>query len=369
MTAKAGRLIKVGFKKNPNAWHTPVACGANDRLFLAAENLTGSHTVENLIDTPLGDIHPKDSQSGRVALAGSLDGWLRYDGNSPKLLAAVIGNDANTIITAGPEWLHTMVWQNTVKSIFWTLCNPINSDFVLEVPSVKVTGFTLSAAKGERVAISAPTIGDILNTNTDTTINGVSGSPVNTVTTGATITDSAEDERTVSVANGAATLNLSVFGSSFGASLGPIRVTDFNLTVTRTVTPDYVINDTTDGVDEPEADDYDVAQLSVTFSRTDADSQALLEAYPTHTKFFGKLDLVGAITTGGTLPFKYEIEFRHMMQVTDAVTTPGPGKTPQAVTFDLLADITTTHTGLRAGNPEGPLAIYLTNLNTADLLA
>lgn len=362
MASRPGRLVPIGLKKG-SAWGTAAACGAGNMLLLNSEGLTGSRSREDLIDMPLGKTHPKYSVTGREAVSGALESHLRYEGNLPRLLAAAIGSDVFTIIGAGPAYLHTMEWQATNMGYFWTLVNGFNTTNCLEVPSLKVGGFTLAAAKGERLSASFPCLGSIVNNNTETTTNGLAIVPVNKPSTVATLTQ-ATGESNIVTADGSALFQL----APFAGALATYKVLNTSLVFARTIEGAYELGDASMGISEPLPSGYDTAQLTVTFDTSNADVIALLDHLIQHNKLFGKITYQGALISG-TDYYKLDIEMRHMVVNQAQTATTGPGKIGATVVFDLLGDNTTTHAGLRASNPDGPLSLYLTNVLATSLLA
>jgi hypothetical protein len=363
MTFKPSRLIEVGIAKG-STWGTPVAVGAGDGLLLTAENLTGSRTVEGLIDDSIGLPWQRFHKKGIETVAGTLDGYLRYDGISLKLLAAIMGADSTAPIgiAAGR---HTMEPATQVFGHYWTLAVGLDSTHILEVPSFKVIGATWTFEMGQRAKFSYNCGGDVVNVNTETEINGEAGSPVNKPSTLAAVTFDATEETNIVCMTEAGRFQMSELTTD---TLADVAITGGTVSFARPLEGARTVNAPNLGINELKSTTKPVGTASFNFDVTDAETQDFMEQIKANTQYFGLLEFVGDIMSGEAIPYKLRFEKRDMRIGKAAEAIGGDGKVPVTVDFVLMDDPTGTETGMSTAF-DGPLAAYVENLSTTTHLA
>lgn len=170
MGGVSGNEIKAAFKK-ASTWGTAVACGANNGILLRPTSIKKS--AEVMIDDSLGNFFSKDGSLGAIKVEGDLPAYLRYDGGVVDLLAFVMGFAAAPVQQgATAAYNYTFTQPNLVDGIFATFAMNMKN-YVREVPSLKVAGFTIKGEAGKPLEITFHCIGD----------NFIIDSAVNTLTT------------------------------------------------------------------------------------------------------------------------------------------------------------------------------------------
>lgn len=359
--ARSGHQAIVGFRKAA-AWHTALALGAGHRAYILSDGITGSQTVEKLLDNSLGQTFLRDVETGRINLPGTLEMFNRYDGRTPEWIAAVIGADSEVDAGgAGDATDHTQTFQATNIGIFYTYATRFSDNRIIEVPSFKPTGFTLAGSKGNPITLTVRGIGDL-------PIFALA-SQVNTLASMAAITLDEDAERTRIIAKPGTGFTFEY--AAFAGTLAAIGIEAFTLTVDRVQTGDFLDNDATAGVDEPCTNEHATGTLQITLPKEDLAGLVwdFTEGEMDNTQFFAKLNFINpdpdAIETGFTYSDVWYFRKLYVNKVAPALTS--PGKVPFTVDFGLLADSTTTHTGLPTF--DGLLQRILRNGNTANLLA
>lgn len=162
--------------RHATTWDTPVVCGAGDGLYSKATSLREEAPID--IDDSAGLYHSADGVPGLMTLGGDIPCTLRYQGLE-LMLWLMAG--AGQVVVGYPPGASTCLfapYRNT-DAHFATLIRYMKN-YVYEVPSLKVTGFTLTGQAGKTVQITFHTQGGRINRNT------VAGA--NTLATAANIT-------------------------------------------------------------------------------------------------------------------------------------------------------------------------------------
>jgi hypothetical protein len=166
----------VGVKK-ATTWGTAVAAGATDGVYVRSIDTPGNLVIEPIRGIS-GSVTALAPVPGNKSVSVSLATDLRYEGLEP-LLAFVLGTAGapSTVDTSGKQ--HVLKINNQIDGIFSTVAYELIKDTtVVEVPSVKWTGFTLRGRQGRPIEIEFRGIGDdykygTSSTNTTTTIDNV----------------------------------------------------------------------------------------------------------------------------------------------------------------------------------------------------
>lgn len=166
----------VGVKKG-TTWGTAVAAGATDGVYVRSLETPGNLVIEPIRGIS-GAVTAQTPVAGNKVVNVTLAADLRYEGLEP-LLAFVLGTAGapSTVDTTGKQ--HVLKINNQIDGIFATLAYEIIKDtLIVEVTSVKWTGFTLRGRQGRPIEIEFRGIGHdykygTSSTNTTTTIDSV----------------------------------------------------------------------------------------------------------------------------------------------------------------------------------------------------
>lgn len=166
----------VGVKKG-TTWGTAVAAGALDGVYVRSLDTPGNLAIEPIRGIS-GAVTALSPVPGNKNVSVTLAADLRYEGLET-LLALVLGTAGvpATVDTSGRQ--HVLKINNQADGLFAALAYELIKDTtVVEIPSVKWTGFTIRARQGRPVEIEFRGIGDDYKygtsaVNTTTTIDSV----------------------------------------------------------------------------------------------------------------------------------------------------------------------------------------------------
>lgn len=211
----------VGVKKG-TTWGTAVACAALSGVEVRSVDTPGNLAIEPIRGIS-GSVTALTPVPGNKNVSVTMAADLRYEGLET-LLALVMGTAGvpATVDTSGRQ--HVLKINNQVDGIFATLAYELIKDtLVVEVPSVKFTGFTIRGRQGRPIEVEFRGIGyDYL----------YGTSAVNTTTTIDTVTLTAN--RDWALFKHAAVRINAQNGADFGtAPADTVSVTGFELNVER----------------------------------------------------------------------------------------------------------------------------------------
>lgn len=163
--------------KKGTTWGTAVAGGAGDGVYVRSLDTPGNLAIEPIRGIS-GSVTALSPVPGNKQVGVTLAADLRYEGLET-LIALVLGTAGapTTVDTSGKQ--HVLKINNQVDGIFASLAYELIKDTtVVEVSSVKFTGFTLRGRQGRPVEIEFRGIGDDYKygtsaINTTTTIDNV----------------------------------------------------------------------------------------------------------------------------------------------------------------------------------------------------
>jgi hypothetical protein len=358
MASITGRETTVAFKKGA-AWRTAVAAGAGDGILITSESVFSSHKVEKLPDKALGKAFPVTEYKGRETVAGKLESFLRYQGLDT-LIAMVIGEAGAPSSLPGSTlgFEHIMQIQKHNRGLYGTLAAIMSSAEVMEVPSLKPTGFTIKAEMGMLATISLDAIGNVKTKTGDTL-----PAPVNTIATMANVTVPADAVTNGIVLDPNCYVRLNGQADPALSSTYDIPVASLELALSRKQAGDFLTNTSDLGINEPISTDYPDMTLALEFP-TYEDSHSFVkqlrdsQAKKCEILFKGQLIEL-------TYNFEIKIILPHLRIAEAAPGLTGAGKIPYSAKFNIYEAIAAP-AGMSYTNP---ITFVIHNKRSTDALA
>ena len=353
-----GRDVKVAYARS-NTWGTAasVTTQMNLRTLEGFDAKPGIVTDESFNQTFIGEGEIGDYAPTNVELA--MD--LRYQGAGPVLIAAAMGSAAAPAVVSSVAanslvaYAHVLTLATDLTKFFTVAADfggsGAGTHYVLEVPTLKPRGFTLSVGDNGKMQISVPATGakTIYNSavNTNSTVNGAAAEALS---------------NRVFRRQGVYRLNLQSAGSLTTATDAQ-NVSQVNLTYQRPLAEDQVFGQ--NYIIEPDDDGWAEFTGELVFPRmTSANANSLVVAWPNGTHL--KMDLtfsgayINSTTTYGLLMQMPAV------QITEW-TTPVTGHNLLRPTAKFaLRKAMTAPTGMTGITD--PLKITFTNMNSLNLL-
>ena len=317
MSGVAGVELIYAAKKAAT-WGTAVACGALNGFMSRPSGIKESGDVE--VDDSLGLYFSGDGTPSAIKCDGDIPAYLRYAGM--ELLLAMAMGTAGVPVTHATGTLSKDYVYKPAKSLdglFVTFVKHMKN-YIAEVPSLKVTGFTIKGEVGKPLELILNTSGCFINKNTSTGIN--------TLTTANNITI-AETGNRVQFSQCVFRMNdQSAIALAPGDQIYP---SSFELSFQRKMTGVYgsMTTGTTakrDVIDEPTNDGLPEISLKLGFPRHT--SATMLTDLGNDTR--KKLDITatGAIIET-TIPYLFLLQFPHLqIKNVDVVDEQGIIKEP-----------------------------------------
>ncbi len=263
----SGLEIKAAVRKG-SSWNAAVACGASDGILIRPSHIRRDAAIG--VDDSMGSFFSTDGEPGPVRVEGDIPMYLRYDGLD-LILAQAMGS-AGTPVGQGMEgvYAYTYRFSPDTDGSFVTFAKHMKN-YVEEIPSMKISGFTLKGQVGGPVELTARVTG----------VDKVFDSTVNTLASFAHVTCPETGNR-VRFSEGIFRMNaLSGPALAEGDRIYP---SGFELTVRRRLKGEYTGQyrhvsgpNVQDLIDEPTNDGPPEITLRITFPRhTGAESLAIL---------------------------------------------------------------------------------------------
>lgn len=316
-----GRQIVAAAKK-ASAWRTALACGAGDGILITRESL-GAKAPKYVDDNSLGQAEISRSvMTGESIANGSLDGILRFEGWD-LLLALTMGVSNYAAGANSKEHLYTT--KDTLAGLFATLAvkKTGTTHDVWEVPSAKLTGFTIRGRVGELCNISFRFSGNKIETE----------STINTTATMATVTyplaASADGQVKMDTST---SLQMNAFG---GAALGAgdkIYPIEFELSYDRPFNESFEAG-YLDG-SEPAQNDFSKGAIKLSFDKYGLDD--FVDAVTAEANQKMKIVFEGGIIAGADT-YKLEAYLPCVSFQSVLADVGGPGPIPMSIEGKLLA--------------------------------
>jgi hypothetical protein len=256
----AGVEVKAAVKKAAT-WGTAVACGASDGILILPTTIKKSAPVD--VDDSLGTFYSKDGLLGAIKVEGDLPAYLRYDSLNVLIGMAMGVTGAPAQQGGTTAYAFTYKVDTDIDGHFVTWAQYLKN-YIEEIASLKIIGFTIKGEVGKALQIIFHTIG------INKTYNTSSGT--NTTTTFGNVTFPEVANR-VPFSQGVFRMN----GQSAGALASPadkIYPSSFELSFKRKLTGVYdgqnrftSGSNTQELIDEPTNDGVPEITLKLTFPR------------------------------------------------------------------------------------------------------
>ena len=296
MPGVTGADVKAAYAVS-NTWGTPASVTAQV-LLRSTDGMDGMPALVD--DDAFTQSFIGEGEAGDFpALTPELGMQLRYEGAAPKFIAYAMGSAAApSSVSAGansiPAYSHLLTMAASLTK-FVTLAID-ESQYVLEIPTLKIRGFSLKVGENGRMMISFPTVGAKPNyasaVNTNSTVGGAAAP---------SLLNRAYRRQ------GVFRMNLQSAGS-LTASDANAFVTDLTVGIqTPLTTDDYVFGQ--DFIIEPDFNGFAEFPLDITFARMNTSTaNSLVVAAQTAKVFKADLTFTGAYinsTTPRTITFEW----------------------------------------------------------------
>jgi hypothetical protein len=260
----AGIEKRIGIKQS-GVWGTKVALGALcELLVLSASGMNNGDASGK--DASRGRYHSTDGWLGEVNCTPGLEFNLRYDG-CQEIMAGLMGacTVPALVATTALSYAWTMDLINDIEGLMYTLAENMKT-YINEIPSFKITGFTLSGNTGEPIVLKVKGIG----------IEAFTESLVNTLATMNNLT-ARETENLIMFSQGTYLMN-DRDGIALASPTHKVNINGFSLDYDRNlagVTGSYVSSGAVprDCVDEPTINGEPKAELTLKFPRHTSDTR------------------------------------------------------------------------------------------------
>lgn len=321
MTQITGRESIIAFVKAA-AWRTAIAGGADDGQFILSDGLVSGHAFEILNDESLALAWVQNADTGLETIAGDISAYLRYQGQ--ELLLALAMGDPQAKAGVGP-YTEDILLETTLRGLYGTYAILMESGIVAEVPSVKVTGFDLSADYGNPVEAAWHLIGNRLLQTGDAGI-------VNTPATMATVTidDDSKINRVIFDDNSDFLIN-DESGGALAAPGDRLGIASFGFSFNRGTDNFAVVNNTDLGIEEPVGSDFPIPTLTITLPEFDATNSVDYKAI-----FRTGVTKKAKLTFAKGTDFEFNMWFPRLRVTEDAPAVTGPARIPNEITFECL---------------------------------
>lgn len=358
MAGVNGRDVRVAFART-NTWGTPasVTKQINLKSLEGFDAKPGIVTDESFTQGFIGQGEVGDYAPSTPEL--QLD--LRYDGSGPIFIAAACGSSSAPSVVSSVAANSLIAYQHDLTQAgdltkFFTFAADVggaagNTYYVLELPSAKPKGFTISVGDNGKMQLAVPLVANkavyTSAVNTNSTVGGATVDPL---------------ANRVFRRQGTFRFNLQSAGSLAAGDAQQAR--EVTLTVNRPLAEDgYVFG--SDAIIEALDDGFAEFTIDATFPlMTSANANSLLVAWPAGTHLKGDLDFLGNYINS-TSRYEMKIEMP-AIQVTEWSAAVTGHQQIRPVLKGALRQATTAPTGMAFTTP---LKITIVNMNSANLLA
>ena len=169
MIGVASVEIRAAMRKSA-AWGTAAPCGAGDGIFILPSVIRRKALGE--ADDCAGSYYAADGDLGAIKVGGDISMYLRYDGCDLPL-ASALGMADVPIRQGGTSAAYAYTYRPAadIDGQFVTFVEHMKN-YIMEIPSLKITGFTLKGATGKALTLTLRVMG----------INRIHDSIINTTT-------------------------------------------------------------------------------------------------------------------------------------------------------------------------------------------
>lgn len=347
MGKSIGVNISAAIKKAA-VWSTPVACGAGNGVLIQPPTMKLSR--DDMVDDSLGTYFAKAADMGQTAVGGvSIPAYLRYD-SLDLLIGLAMGATGGAPVQQGATaaYAQSFTLADSLDGLFGTFAVNKDGVYVEELPSLKITGFTIKGEVGKPVQI---TFEGIANDKRYDSVTNTGASFANVTYT--------ETENRVLYRHCVMRMNAQSGGAL--AAGDKIYPSSFELSFKRAMSGVYGVSGF-DTIDEPTNDGKPEVTLRLEFPR-DTAATLMTDFAAGNAK---KMDIV---FTGGLIADTYyrtfKMEFPNL-HIKDADAPVVQGIIKQTVDFDCLG-CAAAPTGMAAITK--PFKVSVINQQTANVLA
>lgn len=338
-----GTEIISGLKKGL-LWGTAVALGVNDGIYVLSESIEGAPEV--LFDESLGNAFNKCADLGNISVESELEAMIKYEGLLLPFALCLGTAGLPALITNA--YKHVLKCADNIDGLFATYASD-KSLKVHELPSVKVSSFSIEAEAGDYLKVTFSLVANIIKDD----------SLINTSVSMGSVTYRMKCGNIV-FNNG--TILLKDFdGSAPTDPTDKVLLNSFSLEFTRNIEGDYVANGTRE-ILEPQQTGQPEINITLGFPRyTDARFLQDLFSKQYHeliAKWEG--DLVGA----GPDKYTFSIELPKLVIIDCNVPMEDLGKMPFEVNYKALQ----ADTAPAGFSDNGPLNLVFINSIATDPL-
>ncbi len=342
-----GREIILAVKKASD-WRTAVACGASDGVLIKTDGM-GAKAPTYIPDDSLGNSDLEYEYRTNEEQTGNVAGILRYEGWDV-LLALSLGTAGSPANLSGSAYSNTYSPADSIADDFATIAlkKSATTNNIWEIPSAKITGFTITGKIGELCQITVNEMGNKVENQS-------------AINTNASIASVTYPDKGNAVKMDARTLiRMNTQSGSALADSDIIYPSEFEVTYNRPFESDFEAGFS--DASEPVQNGFAEATIKLVFDKYNSDT--FMDAIAADTDQKMELHLEGAeIETNYRYTFRFEFP-KITWKTADAPVT-GPGKIPQTVEGTLLK-VSSAPTGMTTTDP---LSIYVQNTRSTDPLS
>ncbi len=347
-----GREVKMGYAQS-NTWGVPASV-TQQILFGDTGPLEAQQTY--IEDESFNQVFKGDAEVGdHAAPSGEFSGQFRYQ-DFDRFLAAACGSPATPTVVSSVAANSLIAYQHVINladrlSQQLTVAADLTR-YVVEVPTVRVRGFSFRVGSNGVMTVSFPFVGSrtvyTSTTNTNSTLGGAAR---------ATLGNRVKRQA------GVFRINLQSGNSLVATDAVSTNTGDLSFTYARPMAEDFVFSQ--DYITDPIDNGFGDVMLEATFVRlntTTANSFAV--AQKAGTRFKADLTFTGPTYINSTTQYTYRMEFPNLEVREYAGPAAGGGNIMSKVKFAAM---------LASSSPLGmpfvrPFRATLINMNSATLL-
>jgi hypothetical protein len=350
MAGVTGRTVKMAFAKYAtNSW-TVATSVTKGGYFQTDDGMV--HQPEIIEDRSMGQVYIGTTDRGNTnPVEPNFQAQSRYDDNNYLLEALAMGSpNAVTFSTSATgqvtSWLHVIDLADVIDGLGATFASDLGN-YVKEIPSAKITGFTEAVSANESVQMETfYTLG--VDAGVQSSIN------INSTVAGASFPALANR---IQKKHGAFRMNKQSAGS-LGASDTLANVDSLQFEYRRGFDRSYSLG--SGYLVEPAENDFPTFRLTATFNRmTTLSANSLRAALPLGTVFKGDWTSTGQLINS-TDAFTKKYEFPHLEVTAFVDTVAGPAQVKPQVTFNIYKP-SSAPTGMSWGTRPFRLTRIMTN--------
>lgn len=343
-----GREIILGVGK-ASTWRTAVDVNvANSGVLITSEGF-GAKAPKYLPDDSLGNPDILEIiRTTEAITGGNVSGYFRYEGWDV-LIAHALGTAGSPVNLSGDAYYNVYSPADNIDGKFVTVAmkKAGTSHGIWEIPSTKVTGFTLNAEVGGLASIRVDMMGNKIETV----------SPTNTSLTSVTY----PDKSNVAKLDTRSKIRMNAQAGAALADGDMIYPYSFELSYSRPFRENYEASYA--DMSEPVQDGFVVPTLNLTFDKYNLDT--FLDAIEADTEYKMDILLEGAVITGA-YRYTLRVDIPKIMWLSGAADVGGPGTISHTVQGRPLG-VTSAPTGMTGVTD--PISLYVVNKRSTDPLA